>query len=99
MAQSGFQAPPGSAVVLDALGIAILADAPPVVAQAAADPSARGVVTAEPEVWVHTFGTTPVPPPGTTFADTALATWGLLATGVASRTRAIASIVVRMPGR
>lgn len=78
------EVPPGSAVVLDALGIAILADAPPVVAQAAADPSARGVVTAEPEVWVHTFGTTPVPPPGTTFADTALATWGLLATGVAS---------------
>lgn len=76
--------PSGSAVVLDALGIAILADAPPVVAEAAADPSARGVVTAEPEVWVHTFGATPVPPPGTPFADTALATWGLLATGVAT---------------
>ncbi len=74
--------PPGSAVVLDALGIAILAEAPPVVAEAAADPRAAGVVAAEPEVWVHTFGATPAPAPGATFADTALATWGLQATGV-----------------
>ncbi|TGO06711.1 S8 family serine peptidase [Serinibacter arcticus] len=80
----GDPVPPGSAVVLDALGIAILADAPPVVAEAAADPGARGVVTAEPEVWVHTFPATPAPAPGTTFADTALATWGLIATGVAT---------------
>lgn len=83
-AGAGDPVPPGSAVVLDALGIAILADAPPLVAEAAADPSARGVVTAEPEVWVHAFPATPAPAPGTTFADTALATWGLIATGVAA---------------
>ncbi|PWD50878.1 hypothetical protein C8046_09660 [Serinibacter arcticus] len=71
--------PAGSAVVLDALGIAILEDASDLVSEAAQDPRAA-VVTAEPEVWVHAF--TEAPEPTTPLADTDASTWGLLATGV-----------------
>ncbi|GMA32727.1 S8 family serine peptidase [Litorihabitans aurantiacus] len=78
----GGELPAGTAVVLDALGIAIMTEPPGILLEAAQDPGAA-VVSAEPEVWVHATATPPVAPPaGGAFADTATAAWGLLATGV-----------------
>lgn len=87
--------PPGSALVLDNLGIAILDDAPELLYEAAADPG-TAVRTAEPEVYVHAYGAQtwertvtdgdgylgeedPDALPALPWSDTDAATWGLLA--------------------
>ena len=46
--------PAGGAVVLDALGVAIVESSPEILFEAAADPN-TAVMTAEPEVYVHAF--------------------------------------------
>lgn len=72
--------PPGTAVVLEHLGIAIVTDTVSVLQDAAADPGTP-VLAAEPEVWVHAI-TTPEGAAASPWADTDEASWGLLATRV-----------------